>query len=250
MTVASRVLQTVILAAGSGSRLATTRGDTPKPLITVCGRPLMAHALAHAASAGCEEALVVVGHEAARVRSALECMDLPLRLRFVENADYTAPNGVSLLAAERLAAPAFFLQMVDHLFGAPALGRLVEQPMADGEVGRVLVDSSPSSHIDLDDATKVCLFGDRVTAIGKGLAAWNAIDAGCFLLTGGVFDALRRVPPSEALTVSSGMRRLVAHLSLGVVDLCGAPWADVDTPLDRDHAEQMFGQTQLAQQQR
>ena len=77
MQQAMRVLQTVILAAGSGSRLAPTRGDVPKPLMTVAGVPLLAHALEHARRSGCDEAVIVVGYEGARVRSAIEvnCAD-------------------------------------------------------------------------------------------------------------------------------------------------------------------------------
>lgn len=236
----ARVRQTVILAAGSGSRLTPSRGDVPKPLMTVSGIPLIAHALAHAAAAGCEEALVVLGYEATRVQSAIDSMTSPLRMRFALSPDHTAPNGVSLLAAESDADPVFYLQMVDHLFAAPVLDQLAAQPLTPSEAGRVLVDSLPSSDIDLDDATRVTLSGDRVTAIGKSLNSWDAIDAGCFVLTHAVFDALRAVRPPEGVTVSSGMRRLVQQGRLGSVDIRGASWVDVDTPLDRERAERVL----------
>src|SRR5215218_1433300 len=121
---ARRITQTVILAAGSGSRLASARGDVPKPLMTVAGVPLVAHALQHAAASGCDEAIIVVGYEGGRVRDAIEGMRPDLRLRFVDNPDFASPNGTSLLAAERQAAPAFYLQMVDHLFAEPVLAQL------------------------------------------------------------------------------------------------------------------------------
>jgi hypothetical protein len=95
----------------------------------------------------------------------------------------------------------------------------------------VLVDRAPRD-LDLDDATKVRREGDRVTAIGKGLEPWDAIDAGCFVLTPAVFDALRRVPASEPRSVSSGMRQLVAQGALGAVEIVDTPWVDVDTPAD------------------
>lgn len=237
------VTQTVILAAGSGSRLASARGPLPKPLMTVAGVPLIAHALEHARASGCREAIVVVGYEADRVRAAVEGMQTPLRVRFVENHEFTAPNGVSLLAAEGAAASLFYLQMVDHLFLAPALGQLSRLPLASDESGRVLVDSTPSADIDLDDATKVRRSASRVTAIGKGLETWDAIDAGCFVLTHDIFEALRRVGPGEGRTVSSGMRRLVDAGRLGAVDIEGAPWIDVDTPADRDIAERLLAGT-------
>lgn len=237
----SRVSQTIILAAGSGSRLATARGDVPKPLMTVAGLPLIAHALEHARVSGCREALVVIGYEGAKVQAAVEAMRSPLHIRFLVNAAFTEPNGVSLLTAEPAAAETFYLQMVDHLFLEPTLPLLAAEPLMSDEVGRVLVDSTPSADIDLDDATKVRLLDGRVSAIGKGLDGWDAIDAGCFVLTHGVFEALRRVSADEGLTVSSGMRRLVAERRLGAVDIRGSEWIDVDTPADRAIAERLLG---------
>ena len=233
------VTQTVILAAGRGSRLESAGVDVPKPLMTVGGIPLVAHALLHARASGCDEAIIVVGHQAARVRTAVEALMPPLRVRFVENADAAAPNGVSLLAAEPLARPLFFLQMVDHLFGDVALPRLVTSPLAANEAGRVLVDRAPRD-LDLNDATKVRRAGDRVTAIGKGIEPWDAIDAGCFVLTAAVFDALRHAPASEPRTVSSGMRQLVARGALGAIEVEDTEWVDVDTPADLALAESLI----------
>jgi choline kinase len=230
------VTQTVILAAGSGSRLGSVEPSVPKPLMTVGGIPLVAHALLHARASGCEEAIIVIGHQGARVRAAVEALEPQLRIRFVENTDAAAPNGVSLLQAEPFARPLFFLQMVDHLFGDVTLPRLVGSPLASDEAGRVLVDRAPHD-LNLNDATKVRRAGGRVTAIGKGVEPWDAIDAGCFVLTPAVFDALRNAPAFESRTVSSGMRQLAARGALGAADLEGTQWVDVDTPADLALAE-------------
>ena len=72
-----------------------------------------------------------------------------------------------------------------------------------GEVGRVLVDRCPSEEIDIADATKVRLAGNRVLAIGKGMEAWDAIDVGCFVLTPAIFEALRHVSADEPLTAAA-----------------------------------------------
>src|ERR671937_127342 len=80
------VTQTVTLAAGLGARLnGGADASTPKPLLTVAGLPLVAHALDHAASSGCDEAVVVIGHEGDRVRAAVEAMHSSLAVRFVVN---------------------------------------------------------------------------------------------------------------------------------------------------------------------
>lgn len=240
MSRTNTITQTVILAAGNGSRLVRGSSGVPKPLLTVGGVPLLAHALAHARASGCVEAIVVIGYEGSRVKAAAESMSSGLEIRFVETPDSSAPNGVSLLAAESVAAPRFFLQMVDHVFGGVALPKLVRSPFESDAGGRVLIDRAPGE-IDLHDATKVRLAGERVVAIGKGLQPWDAVDAGCFALTSAVFTALRQAAPSEPRTVSSGMRQLASRGLLGAVDVDGTEWVDVDTPADRELAERLVG---------
>ncbi|MGE4055256.1 MAG: NTP transferase domain-containing protein, partial [Vicinamibacterales bacterium] len=231
--------QTIILAAGNGSRLGSHTSGVPKPLVTVADRPLVAHALEHAKRSGCREAVIVIGYESERVRSAVEALDTGMQIQFVFNPDTSVPNGMSLLAAASSAASVFFLQMVDHLFAGEALRKLVTVPLANGEEGRVLVDRDPRE-LDLEDATKVRVRGDRVTAIGKNLEPWDAVDAGCFVLTPAIFEALRQVSGDRERTVSSGMRRLVERGSLGAVDVEGLRWVDLDTPADHETAVRLL----------
>jgi choline kinase len=235
----SHTHQTVILAAGLGSRLGSAEAGVPKPLMEVAGAPLIAHALAHAEASGCREAVVVVGYEGARVRAAVATIRTPLTVRFVETPDPNAPNGHSLLAAEPLAAGRFYLQMVDHVFAQPVLSLLDEGVAPAAEAGRLLVDRAPDG-LDLGDATRVRLADDRITAIGKGIEPWDAIDTGCFVLTAAVFEALRQVPASEPRTVSSAMRGLVGRGTLFAIDIGHVRWADVDTPSDREFAERLL----------
>jgi choline kinase len=235
MRAAVPVHQTVILAAGTGARLCGGVG-TPKPLIEVGGIPLLARALAHAAGSGCREAIIVLGHQGARVRRSIEAIQPTLDVRFVENPNPSLPNGESLLVAASAVDGPFFLQMVDHVFASPVLPRLASRPFDHRSVGRVLADRAPVS-IDISDATRLRLAGDRVTAIGKQVDPWDAIDAGCFLLKPAVFDAVHAVSPEEPRTVSAAMRQLVRTGALEAVDIDGVRWIDVDTPSDLEQAE-------------
>lgn len=231
------VTQTVILAAGLGRRLSAAEPGVPKPLLEVGGIPLIEHAIAHAEASGCREAIIVTGHQGERVRESVRRIRTAMRVRFVENADPSSPNGDSLITAEPVAEPRFFLQMVDHLFGAPVLPTLAAG-LGEDEAGRLLVDRAPVG-LDLSDATKVRVVEGRISAIGKNVEPWDAIDTGCFVLTHTVFGALADVGDSEPRTVSSAMRRLVARGLLGAVDIGGVPWVDVDTPSDRADAERL-----------
>lgn len=58
----------VLLAAGQGKRM---KSDLPKVLHPACGRPMVEHVLETARKAGASRLVVVVGHQAERVKEAL-----------------------------------------------------------------------------------------------------------------------------------------------------------------------------------
>jgi bifunctional UDP-N-acetylglucosamine pyrophosphorylase/glucosamine-1-phosphate N-acetyltransferase len=59
----------VVLAAGVSKRM---KSDTPKVLHAACGRPIIEYVLDAAREAGARRIVVVVGHQADRVRGALQ----------------------------------------------------------------------------------------------------------------------------------------------------------------------------------
>jgi bifunctional UDP-N-acetylglucosamine pyrophosphorylase/glucosamine-1-phosphate N-acetyltransferase len=61
-------MQTVILAAGQGTRMRPLTARRPKPMLPVADRPLAAHAADAAVAAGASRLVVVVGYEGAAVR--------------------------------------------------------------------------------------------------------------------------------------------------------------------------------------
>ena len=232
--------QTVILAAGFGSRLSPTRGEVPKPLVTVGGRTLMEHALGQAQAAGVEEAVIVLGNAAEQLRAHLAQLRTPLKLRLVYNDRFHEPNGVSLLAAAPYMTGNFYLQMVDHLFERPVL-RLLDGAGRGEGAARLLVDFAPSD-FDEADATKVRVRDSRITAIGKDVYPYDAVDTGYFRLDPSVFAELREVQRVEPPSVTAGMRRLIAQGRLEPVALDGVAWTDVDTPEDFARAASLLGQ--------
>ena len=62
-------MQTVLLAAGEGTRMRPLTASLPKPMLPVADRPLVCHTADAAVEAGTEELIFVVGYEAEVVRS-------------------------------------------------------------------------------------------------------------------------------------------------------------------------------------
>jgi choline kinase len=231
-----RTRQTVILAAGNGSRLFASRGGLPKPLVPVAGRTLIEHALEQAVQAGVEEAIIVTGNAADQMRAHLDTLQADLKITVVYNPRYHEPNGVSLLCAEPYVTGPFYLQMADHVFAQPVLRVLDRLEAGPSGAARLLVDFHPVN-LDQNDATKIRARDGLITAIGKDVYPFDAVDTGCFRLDSRVFDALREVAQTESPSVTLGMRQLLANRELVAVSLTGVRWSDVDTPEDHARAE-------------
>src|SRR5437868_577021 len=76
-------MKVVIPAAGLGLRFASAGFGTPKELLPLGGKPLMAHALAEAARAGFDAAVVVVSPAKRQLQEFLAGPDHPIPIEIV-----------------------------------------------------------------------------------------------------------------------------------------------------------------------
>ena len=77
---------------------------------------------------------------------------------------------------------------------------------------------------------KVRTEGNRIVAIGKNLAEFNAIDTGIFVCPEIVFEYLRRVLKDDDCSLADSVRLMAEEGNALAVDIGGAWWQDVDTP--------------------
>lgn len=63
-----RIVKTIILAGGLGTRLAEYTDLVPKPMVTIGGRPMLWHIMQHYARHGHKDFIVALGYKAAVVR--------------------------------------------------------------------------------------------------------------------------------------------------------------------------------------
>ena len=89
----------IILAAGKGTRM---KSDLPKVLHAVCGRPMLAWVLDAVREAGCERPIVVIGHDAPRVRRDFGHLDDSVR--WVEQREQHGTGHAVLVCREELAS--------------------------------------------------------------------------------------------------------------------------------------------------
>ncbi|HEX2881853.1 MAG TPA: NTP transferase domain-containing protein [Polyangiaceae bacterium] len=249
----TNITRAVILAAGTGSRLAAGGDPCPKPLRKVGGKPLLGRVLRTLQSAGVREAVIVIGHQGARLQRELKELvrsgELNLELHFVENKNYLAKNGVSLLAAADYIDQECFLSMADHLYSKKLVKRLAAAELPQGACG-LGVDYDIPRCFDLDDATKVRVSAvsdraigpaSRITDIAKELPSYDALDTGVFRIGPALIEELRGVYAKLGdCSLSDGVKALSQKGQFWACDVGNARWIDVDTPAAYVEAERLL----------
>ena len=231
--------QAVILAAGEGQRLRP--GGYLKPLTPLLGVTLLERVVLACRDVGVSECIVVLGYGKESIGERLDELadHAGIAVRGVENPHWEEGNGTSALAAQSYIRGPFLLAMCDHVFDPAILKRLINASSEDADC-LLAVDYRPERVFRLDDATKVQLTGSTVTAIGKDLQSYEAIDTGLFFCRPKVFDALQQARAAGEGSLSAGWRQLIPRRQFRAVDIGEASWVDVDTPESLHHAERVL----------
>jgi choline kinase len=229
-------MDALIIAAGYGTRLRALAQS--KPLVAVNGVPLIELGIRQAARAGAGKVVVVTGHEAERLEAFLA--DLSRRsgiaIEPARAADWSVPNGHSVMAGAARIAGDYLLLMSDHIFALDILARLAREGDPSRGVTLAIDRRLDNPLVDPDDATWVRTgAGGRIAAIGKAIAPYDAVDCGAFLATPELAEAIAAaIRDGAAGSLSVGMQRLADAGRAATMDIGNAWWLDVDEP--RFHA--------------
>ena len=215
--------------AGTGSRLRGSVDTIAKPLISIAGRPLISYAIDSFDKAGVKTLHAVVGPNGDELAAAVAPLLPPhMKFRAIANPNWRKQNGISVLAAAGKVSAPFFLAMGDHLFEPSILSQL----LVHADLGKLnlAIDRKIAAIFDLDDAMKVRTEGNQITAIGKNLADYDAIDTGIFLCPEIMFDYLSRARKDDDCSLADGVRLMAEEGKAMAIDIGAAWWQDVDTP--------------------
>jgi choline kinase len=234
-------VKAVILAAGVARRLAPLTDRTHKCLLPVGDRPLLMRMLAALAAVGVEETVLVVGHAADQVRAVAGAALGGMRIRHVENPDYTRGSALSLYAARAHLREPVLVMDADVLFPREFLRRLIDAPAPSA----FLVDRGFQ---DTGEEVKYYTRGDRVIALGKKTVpeSWEMVGEGV-----GFFKCGAEAGPQLVRLLDQVIRQgdglneyedalhlLVGMHHVGWVDITGLPWTEIDFAEDLRRARE------------
>ena len=234
-------MKAIILAAGVGSRLRPLTNSTPKCLVPVAGRPILAHQIEALRRAGIEHTTIVAGYRASEVVEF--CQQFGQAASVIVNAAYDRSNNmVSLrLALRDHEHDPVVICNGDVVFDSGIVDALLER---DGngiatEPGRFLEESMK---VSVDES-------GRITALSKAIepAAAYGVSIDLYRFSGAAMAAICRT--ADRLINDEGMTNLWTEVAIDAilrdvevrpVDIAGRRWVEIDNFDDLAEADRLF----------
>lgn len=223
----------IIMAAGLGSRMRPLTKHTPKPLVPVCGKPMIETVLDAMTEAGMEQIYIVTGY--------LEEQFAALRARYpqvtlVSNPDYQTVNNISSVYAVRDVlgtAPCYICEgdlviRDNSLFNVSHRGSVYYGRMQEGR----------------SEDWVFRMEGERIAWIGKGGEnTYNMVGISYFTKEDGVLlrNAVERTisaPGYEEMFWDEVVNDNLDMLSMGIYPVTGEQLAELDTVEELEAYEQ------------
>jgi 2-aminoethylphosphonate-pyruvate transaminase len=216
-----------------------------KTLAKVGGLPLLIRNLRTLRSAGVQEAIVVVGYEAERVRQALDSYHVTIDVTVVHNPDWHLGTAHSLNAAAAWIEDQAVLVPSDHLSPPSLLRRIIGAPVPADTV-LLAVDRRIDEVFDEEECLKVRLEGDRVSDIGVGLAAPDGICPGIVRISRRLVSTLSRLLQDADVDLVDALRVMARQGRVRTLDVAHERWISISSPQARRYADlllQLHGDT-------
>jgi glucose-1-phosphate thymidylyltransferase len=187
----------VILAAGKGARMYPFSERSPKPILPILNRPLLAHQIEVMRDCGIADIHIVVGHLGYQVSAAFgDGSQYGVRIRFVEQ-ETTLGLAHAVGALESRVQLPFLLMLGDIYFHLKAPLRPLCEQVLNGEVNANLVsmyEPDPAMVrrnfvIQADDQGRVHRVIEKPRYVDSQLKG-----CGLYVFDPHIFDAIRRTP--------------------------------------------------------
>lgn len=216
-----------IIAAGEGSRLVQEGVQLPKPLVNLCGTPMIKRLIDIMMSCNPESLSIIVNEQMSQVREYLESLTLPVPFRLVVK---TTPSSMHSFyeVSRHFGSGKFVLTTVDTIFRPEDFRKYVEAFEADDNADGYMavtsfIDDEKPLYIDVDSRMRITAFAD------KPFPGVKYISGGIYGLRPQALEVLRHCMDSGVSRMRNYQRALVEAGE----DLKAYPFPKI---IDVDHA--------------
>lgn len=216
-----------IIAAGEGSRLVQEGVKLPKPLVNLCGQPMIKRLIDIMLDCNATSLSIIVNEQMTQVREYLESLSLPVPFNLVVKS--TPSSMHSFYEVSRgFTDGKFVLTTVDTIFRPEDFRRYVEAFEADDKADGYMavtsfIDDEKPLYIDVDSDMRITAFRDQ------------AFD-GVKYISGGIYGLNPKALDVLANCMEQGVSRMRNYQRALVeagLDLKACPFSKI---IDVDHA--------------
>ena len=244
-------MKAVILAAGQGTRIRSVHGECPKCLIEVDDKTILDHQIEGLVKAGIEEIAIVVGYEKGQIIRHVQkrFKRRNPKIVFIENPAFSITNNIFSLwmARDWVAGDGFVCLNADVIVDAQVLASALKT----NALVSMIVDPEWR-----DETMKVVIREGRVLRMSKKItrSEFSGTYIGITVFQEAInhvfFAKMQELVAAERVNefFNVAVQELVDEgLRVGFTTTAGAPWAEIDDPLDLSFAQQnVFPQLSLA----
>lgn len=228
-----------IIAAGNGSRLAAEGVEYPKPLVPMCGRPMIGRLIDIFAGCGAESVSVIVNEEMTEVADylrgrAAEMPSLHVTVKSTPSSMHSFHEVASLLPPGK-----FILTTVDTIFRPDTFRRYAEAFAVDTAADGFM---AVTDYIDDEKPLYISTDGDMQ------ITGFHDVQNGCSLISGGIYglspgsiSTLRRCIDRGESRMRNFQRALIAD-GMRLKAYKFSKILDIDHKEDIDKAEGFINQ--------
>ena len=230
----------LILAGGRGRRLGELTNNTTKPMVEVCGKKLIEHALDFVKDAGATNIIVLGRYFFKEMEKAVKTYMPEARVVKLPEPDYQTLTDVKA-----------GLQLIKDggviICNADYVNKQKTAKVIRGHLNGINIYASFDTSGDAEDVMKVRVNKNGfLEDVSKTLKAYNGIysgDMSCSyeyldIFKEAVKNGLKNNPKDKAVTEHSFPELIKLGAPLKVVDVGKADWFEIDTPEELEKAEQ------------
>ena len=204
-----------VIAAGEGSRLAQEGVAQPKPLVPVCGLPMIERLLDIFVDCGATEIVVIVNEWSTAVREHLESLKLPVPLKLVVKTTPSSMHSLHALAPY-LRGERFCLTTVDTIFREEEFKKYIRHFMSTPGIDGCMavtphVDDEKPLWVgvdDTDDAATDLMSRQGTHRMPRVTGFHDTQEPGDHLISGGIYCLGDRALDVLDHCIEAGMSRM------------------------------------------
>ena len=221
----------LILAAGKGTRMWPLTENIPKPLLSICGLPIIERQIQELKKVGVKKLYILIGYQMKELSDYLGKTKFGIDIEYIIQEEQKG-TGHAVNQAKNIIQGNFYCINGDLIIDSENLERLKEN---ENNLTMMVTDVKDGSNFGVIESMN----GRLVSINEKGISGESTINAGLFLFNEKIFDAIDNI--EKSIRGEYELTDALQDISndIHILEYQGF-WKDIGTPWDLITANEKY----------